>query len=192
MSPKVQRIVIFVIAIVMVVGTLGSFALMVLSTNNAQTEYEKQAEAQQKALEKQQKEADELSLKYYPQLKEFKDDPAAFEADSVGDTVTHVDLRQGTGDVIGKDSAYKAYYIGWNPKGKVFDSSFDGDKLKAPLDVQAGMLIPGWYDGVDGMRVGGVREITLPSDVAYGEAGSGDAIPPNTPIKFIVMIAEKI
>jgi hypothetical protein len=37
------------------------------------------------------------------------------------------------------------------------------------------------------MKIGGVREITLPSDKAYGEQGSGDSIPPNTPLKFIVM-----
>lgn len=191
MSPKVQRIGILVIAVVTIVGTFGMMALPVLTNNNNQTDYEKQAEAQQKALEAQQKQADELSAKYYPVFKEYKDAPAPFDADSVGDKVTHKDLKEGTGDMVTKDMAYKAYYIGWNPKGKQFDSSFNGDSLKPPLDTGQIQLIPGWYDGVDGMKVGGVREITIPSDLAYGEAGSGDDIPPNTPIKFIVMIAEK-
>ncbi len=192
MSRKVQRIGIFVIAIVMVVGTLGSFAIMVLSTNNAQTEYEQQAKEQQKALETQQKVAGELSAKYYPVFKEYKSAPAAFDSGSVGAKVTKRDLKEGTGDTITKDTTYKAYYIGWNPKGKEFDSSFEGEGLKPPLDVGPGKLIAGWYDGVEGMKIGGVREITIPSDLAYKDADKGSDIPPNTPLKFIIMAAEKI
>jgi FKBP-type peptidyl-prolyl cis-trans isomerase FkpA len=191
MSPKVQRIGIFVIAVVMLIGTLGSFALMVLANNNAQTDYEKQAEAQQKALEDQQKQADQLSAKYYPVFKQYQSSPASFDAASVGDSVTRTDLKEGTGVAVTKDSSYKAYYIGWNPKGNVFDSSFDGNKLKAPLSVSPGMLIAGWYDGVDGMKVGGVREITIPSDLAYKDQDMGANLPPNTPIKFIIMIVEE-
>src|SRR4051812_38510958 len=122
MSPKAQRIGIFVIAIIMIVGALGSFALPILSNNNAQTDYEKQAEAQKKALEAQQKQTAELSAKYYPIFKEYKDVPTSFDANSVGDKVTHTDLKEGTGDMITSDSSYKAYYIGWNPKGNVFES----------------------------------------------------------------------
>lgn len=198
MTPKGQRIGILVIAVVMIVGTLGSFAILIMGNDNALKEREQQAkeyqaemEKQQKAYEEQQKLAAQLSEKYYPIFKEYKDAPEQFDAESVGDKVTHKDLREGTGETINKDSTYKAYYIGWNPKGVEFDSSFDSDKLKAPLDVSAGMLIPGWYEGVEGMKIGGVREITIPSDLAYGEEGSGDKIPPNTPIKFIVFVAEK-
>ena len=45
----------------------------------------------------------------------------------------------------------------------------------------------GWYDGVEGMKIGGVREVTIPAGLAYGETGSGEDIPPNTPIKFLIM-----
>lgn len=190
MTPKVQRIGILVIAVVMVIGTLGSFALLVLANDNAQTDYQRQAEEQRKELEKQQKETDELSAKYYPAFKEYQNNPAPFDA-AVGDKVTYKDLKVGDGATITKESDYRAYYIGWNPKGKVFDSSFDGDKLKAPLEVSFGRLIPGWYEGVEGMKVGGVREITIPSDLAYRDADMGDNLPPNTPIKFIVMVASK-
>ncbi len=191
MSPNVQRIGILVIAIVMIIGTLGSFAILVLGTNNQMEESERLQKEQQRAADEQQKKVNELSAKYYPVFKEYKGAPAAFDAESVGDKVTHKDLKDGTGDVITKDSTYIAYYIGWNPKGVELDSSFSGDSLKQPLPVSPTSLIPGWYDGVDGMKVGGVREITLPSEFAYGEAGSGDKIPPNTPIKFIVFIPEK-
>jgi FKBP-type peptidyl-prolyl cis-trans isomerase len=111
-----------------------------------------------------------------------------FDVASVGDKVTTTDLVPGDGADITKDTKYQAYYIGWNPKGKTFDSSFSSDKLKAPIDTSQGSMISGWTTGVAGMKVGGVREITIPSDLAYGDKGSGDDIPPNTPIKFVVMI----
>jgi type II secretory pathway pseudopilin PulG len=116
MSAKVQRIGIFVIAIVMIVGSLGSFAVMILSTNNAQSEYERQAKEQEKVLAAQQKEADELSAKYYPVFKEYKNSPAPFNADEVGKEIIKKDLKEGTGETITKTTAYKAYYIVWNPK----------------------------------------------------------------------------
>ena len=101
----------------------------------------------------------------------------------------------GEGEEINGTTKFAAYYIGWNPKGKVFDQSIDGTKLKSPLydavGLNAGLdsasLIEGWKEGMKGMRIGGVREITIPSDKAYGERGQGDDIPANTPIKFVVM-----
>ena len=98
----------------------------------------------------------------------------------------------GDGEEIGVASQYRAYYIGWTPNGEVFDSSFDGESLKVPFDTSQATPIEGWRDGVVGMKVGGVRSMTLPSDLAYGETGSGEAIPPNTPIKFIVKIIETV
>lgn len=190
-TPKRQRIGIWVIAIVMLVGTIGSFAIMVLEGDNAKRDQEEQnklLEQYQKQLEEQQKQADELSVTYYPQIKEYQGKPAEFDMNQVGNEVTTTDLKVGDGAEITDETFYQAYYIGWNPKGKTFDSSFDGEKLKAPIDTSQTSLISGWTEGVKGMKVGGVREITIPSDKAYGEQGSGDNIPPNTPIKFIVMV----
>lgn len=191
MSPKMQRIGILVISIVMLVGTLGSFAMIVLANKNAQLESERQAQEQQKTLEAKQKRNNELSAKYYPVFKEYQNSPAPFDADAVGEGVTRRDLKEGTGEMITKDTAYQAYYIGWNPKGKVFDSSFTGDSLKPPLDTGQVTLIPGWYQGAEGMKVGGVREITIPASLAYGEQDKGENLPPNTPLRFIILVAEK-
>lgn len=187
-TPKKQRIGIWVIAVVMLIGTIGSFVVMILANDNAKVDQAQQAKDQQAQIEAMQKQVTALSDKYYPEFKQYKDTPAPFEADSVGDKVTKTDLKQGDGSVITKDSQYQAYYIGWNPKGKTFDSSFDGEKLKAPFDTTSGTPIKGWQEGVIGMKVGGIRELTLPSDLGYGETGSGDDIPPNTPIKFVVYI----
>jgi FKBP-type peptidyl-prolyl cis-trans isomerase len=196
-TPKSQRIGIWIIAIVMLVGTVGSFAVMILANKNAKIDQEQQAKQQEelyeeykKQMEEQVKQADELSVKYYPLFQAYKTSPAEFDQAIVTDKVLTSDLVAGDGATITKDTKYKAYYIGWNPRGKMFDSSFDGDKLKAPIDTALVNLIQGWSDGVIGMKVGGVREMTIPSDLAYGDKGSGDDIPPNTPIKFIVMIIE--
>lgn len=190
-TPKSQRIGIWIIAVVMLVGTIGSFVVMILANQNAQIDQEQQnklyAEYQKQA-DEEKKQASELSAKYYPIFSEYKSAPAAFNKDDVGDKVVTRDIKEGDGAEIGKETKYQAYYIGWNPRGKSFDSSFNGEILKAPLDTSQMSLISGWSEGVVGMKVGGVREMTIPSDLAYGEKGSGDDIPPNTPIKFIIMI----
>lgn len=180
-----QRVGIWVIAIVMVVGTIGSFAIMILSTQNQNTDLQKQQAAQSEYQASVQKQADELSKKYYGEFKQYSNRTGTFVADDIK-KVTTKDLKPGTGETIKDGTAYAAYYIGWNPKGKVFDQSIEGTKLKTPINAAQG-LIPGWAEGVKGMKIGGVREITIPSDKAYGEQGSGDDIPPNTPIKFIIM-----
>ena len=199
MTPKAQRIGILVIAIVMVVGTLGSFVMLMLANDNALSEQDQLMQEYQEMMEQQQKEADELSAQYYSEFSQYEDRPAIFDADGVGDKVTHVDIKEGDGATIESSTKFRMYYLGWNPKGEIFDSSFTGDDktLKAPLahigdgvwdfGGQTGGVIEGWTEGIKGMKIGGVRELTIPSDLAYGETGSGDAIQPNTPLKFIMM-----
>ena len=97
----------------------------------------------------------------------------------------------GDGDEVNDDTPVAMYYIGWNPTGIVFDQSINDGKLKAPRAVADGpanaSVIEGWQKGLVGMKIGGVRELTIPSAMAYGEAGQGDDIPANTPLKFVVM-----
>lgn len=185
-----QRIGIWVIAGALTIGTLGGFVAMILSTDNSKKDQELATQQQADAQKKVDAASKILSDKYYASFKAYKDSVVSFDPSTVGDKVTTNDLVVGDGTDIAKDTKYQVYYIGWNPKGVIFDSSLDTDKLKAPLDTSTlqGGLIAGWDEGVIGMKVGGVREITIPSDKAYGEKGAGDSIPPNTPIKFIVQI----
>lgn len=193
-ATKAQRIGIWVIAVFMAVGTVGSFLAIILSNKNQQTDqarinqetaqYQKDYTAYQDKVNAQ---AAELSKQYFATFNQFASRPAAFDASSVKELKTN-DLIVGTGDPITAESTFSAYYIGWNPSGKVFDSSINGDALKAPISASPGGVIPGWTAGANGMKVGGVRELTIPSDQAYGSAGSGTDIPPNTPLKFIVMV----
>lgn len=196
-TSKGQRIGILAIAVIMIVGTIGSFAVMVVANRNDQEEYSRQQTAmkqwQDEYAELQQAQAEELTKKYYPEFSKYSDRPAKFSLDSVNELATS-DLKEGDGQTIDETTSFAAYYIGWNIDGKVFDQSIEGDSLKTPLSVDGGLanasLIEGWKEGMQGMKIGGVRLIEIPSDLAYGEAGSGDDIPPNSPIKFVVMAIE--
>lgn len=190
-TKKSQRIGIWIIAVVMLLGTVGSFAAMIIGTQNSAQDQKKFEEAfaeYQKQAEEQKKLAKGLSDKYYGTFKPYQSVPAAFDVSTVGATVIKNDLKVGDGADISGDTKYLAYYVGWNPSGKTFDSSFEGETLKAPLDTSEATLIPGWNEGVAGMKVGGIRELTIPAALAYGDKGSGEDIPANTPIKFIIMI----
>lgn len=203
-TKKAQRYGILVILIVLVVGTIGSFAVMILGSKTdsenaakyqeALTEYNKVYEAYQAKLDAQN---DELSAKYYDTFAAYSDRPAKFDMGSVTELATE-DLVVGDGAEITGTNSFVAYYIGWDANGRIFDQSIDtaNKKLKAPLPVDGGLdqasLIEGWKVGMKGMKIGGVRLITIPSDQAYGEQGSKDAagnetIAPNMPLKFIVM-----
>ena len=182
-----QRVFIWVIAVVMTVGTLAGFVAMILAPKNQQADAERMQALMsqyQKSVAEQEK---QLSDKYYPEFSTYQSRVAAFDKDAVKE-LGKEDLKVGDGETITKDSTFHAYYIGWNPSGEVFDQSIDGTKLKAPIEVTPGGVITGWTEGVDGMKIGGVRELTIPADKAYGDQAQGDKIPANSPLKFIVMI----
>ncbi|HZJ34525.1 MAG TPA: FKBP-type peptidyl-prolyl cis-trans isomerase [Candidatus Angelobacter sp.] len=188
-TPRSQRIGILIIALVMIAGTLGSFLVMGLSINNQkidQTQLEKASNNYQLEVASQTM---ELSGKYYGDFIEYMTVPSSFNADDIKELTTK-DLKVGDGEEIKADTQYNAYYIGWNPEGVIFDQSIAEGTLKAP--IASGSMIAGWNEGVIGMKVGGVRELTIPSDKAYGAIGSGENIPADTPIKFIVMIIPKV
>lgn len=198
-TTKAQRWGILAILIVTVVGTIGSFAVMVLGTKTSADQAAKtqklMTDYQAKVKEYQAKadvQAVELSKQYYDTFSPYSAQVGEFDLDSVKELSTE-DLVVGEGEDITGTTKFAAYYIGWNPKGKIFDQSIDTTKsaLKAPLPVETGLdnaqLIDGWKEGMKGMHIGGVRKITIPSDKAYGEKGQGDDIPPNTPLKFVVM-----
>ena len=131
--------------------------------------------------------AAELSATYYPIFSPYQSRVAAFDKGSVTELGIE-DLVIGDGETLTAESSFTAYYIGWNPDGTIFDGSIDGESLSAPFTASPGSVIEGWTQGVVGMNVGGIRELAIPSDLAYGETGSGDDIPANTPIKFVMMV----
>jgi FKBP-type peptidyl-prolyl cis-trans isomerase len=193
-TPKSQRIGIWIIAIVMLVGTIGSFAVMILASKNSITDqayiqklsaqYQKDYAAYQAKLATQ---TTQLSSQYYPTFNAYAGLPASFDKSSVTSLTTQ-DLKVGTGATLGANPTFTAYYIGWTPDGNVFDSSIASGQLKAPITAAPGGVITGWTSGVVGMKMGGVRVLSIPAAQAYGSAGSGAKIPANTPLKFVIML----
>ena len=97
----------------------------------------------------------------------------------------YVDQVTGTGDVAVAGKTVSVHYTGWLENGKKFDSSLDrGQPFSFPLG--AGRVIKGWDEGVQGMKVGGKRKLTIPSDLGYGSRGAGGVIPPNSTLIFDV------
>ena len=184
-----QRIMLWLITILMTVGTIGSFAMIVLANVNSQKDQEKysqlQAEYQANYDEYEQQIEDLGALEKLEKYSETR--VGEFDADSVTKLKTE-DLEVGTGDEITEEDTFYAYYVGWNPEGVIFDQSIEDGELSDAIEASPGSVIEGWTTGVAGMKVGGIRELTIPSDLAYGETGSGDDIPANTPLKFIVMV----
>ncbi|MGV9001676.1 MAG: FKBP-type peptidyl-prolyl cis-trans isomerase [Candidatus Saccharimonadaceae bacterium] len=186
-ATKTQRIGIWVIAIFMGIGTIGSFAIIILSNQNDKSDQSRYSELKtdyQKQLDTQAK---TLSDKYFPTFSPYASKVSTFEAASVTELKTE-DLVVGDGDTLTAESSFTAYYVGWTPDGKTFDSSISGDSLKAPYTAAPGQVIKGWTNGVVGMKIGGVRVLTIPSDQGYGTTGSGSNIAPNTPLKFVMMV----
>ena len=108
---------------------------------------------------------------------------------TTGTGLTYTDLIDGDGDTATAGRSVTVHYTGWlfygGERGKKFDSSKDrGDPFDFPLG--AGHVIKGWDEGVQGMKVGGKRTLTIPPELGYGARGAGGVIPPNATLIFEV------
>lgn len=97
------------------------------------------------------------------------------------------DIIVGTGAEAAHGKLVRVQYTGvaWST-GRKFDSSWDRGGEPFEFRLGAGMVIPGWDQGVAGMRVGGRRELIIPPNLAYGERGAGANIGPNETLIFVV------
>lgn len=96
----------------------------------------------------------------------------------------YIDLKEGTGEAAKKGDTVTVHYTGWLTNGTKFDSSVGNKPFVFPLG--AGRVIKGWDEGVAGMKVGGKRKLTIPSELAYGKTGAGRVIPPDAILVFEV------
>jgi len=183
-----QQIGIWVIAIVLTIGTLGSFVILILANDNqakdsatSQADYAKQLAdytAQQKASAKTNAD-NSVALTGYS--------AAPFDAASVTSLQKDI-LVAGTGDEVKATDSINASYFGWTSDGVIFDSSMKKDvTADAPVTFSLSSVIKGWTEGLAGRRVGSTVKLTIPSDQAYGATGSG-IIAANAPLVFIVTI----
>lgn len=197
-SPK-QRVFIILIAIFMLGSIIASYAAIVASGaaggKNATSTPGKVDEAKVAKYEEQYNELkDEFAEKTkddFDKFIKYRSEITAYNEASANDNgVQKKDLKEGSGRKLTKeDSGYLAYYVGWCADETIFDSTFDDNKdpksFKTILDASQG-LIEGWSTGIDGMKLGGIREITVPGSLAYGDSMEicGGK---NKPLKFIIM-----
>jgi FKBP-type peptidyl-prolyl cis-trans isomerase len=101
----------------------------------------------------------------------------------------YIDTHLGEGEEATANHEVSVHYTGWlyenDEQGGKFDSSLDRN---APFDFMlgAGMVIKGWDEGVQGMKIGGKRTLIIPPELGYGARGAGGVIPPNATLKFDV------
>ena len=95
------------------------------------------------------------------------------------------ELVVGDGALAAAGQSVTVHYTGWLTNGSKFDSSKDrNDPFVFPLG--RGHVIKGWDEGVQGMKVGGKRKLTIPPELGYGARGAGGVIPPNATLVFEV------
>ena len=97
------------------------------------------------------------------------------------------ELSIGDGAVARTGQTVTVHYTGWLTDGTKFDSSVDRNEPFA-FSLGGGQVIAGWDEGVQGMRIGGVRKLTIPSRLGYGPWGAGDVIPPDATLVFEVRL----
>ncbi len=99
------------------------------------------------------------------------------------------DLLVGTGKEVKSGDTVTMNYTGTLQNGTKFDSSYDSG---TPFTTQIGVgqVIKGWDQGIPGMKVGGKRRLTIPSELGYGATGAGDKIPPNSTLIFEVELLD--
>ena len=200
-SPK-QRIFISLIAFLMLGSMIAGYALIIANGGKNTTETSNEIKVDEAKIAELESKYNEVEAEFKEATKGDFDKFIAFkseikgynEASANAGVVQTRDLKVGSGrELADGDTDYLAYYVGWCADESIFDSSFDNSKnptaFSKILDASVGM-IEGWNVGVVGMRLGGIREITIAGELAYGssmEICGGY----NKPLKFLVMAKER-
>ncbi len=99
------------------------------------------------------------------------------------------DLTVGTGATASAGYTARLQYTGWLPNGVAFDSTSARTPNYFEFLINAGKVIKGWDEGVQGMKVGGKRQLVIPPDLGYGSSGSG-SIPGNAILVFEISLLQ--
>jgi FKBP-type peptidyl-prolyl cis-trans isomerase len=99
------------------------------------------------------------------------------------------EVRVGSGVTARAGQDVAVHYTGWLLDGSKFDSSHDRGQ-PFTFGLGRGQVIAGWDEGVEGMQIGGLRKLTIPPQLGYGEFGAGGVIPPNATLVFEVELID--
>ena len=105
------------------------------------------------------------------------------------DKLISEDLVVGTGATAASGQKVTVHYTGWLLEGGKAGTKFDSSKDRRDpfvFSLGKGQVIKGWDQGVQGMKVGGKRKLTIPPEMGYGARGAGGVIPPNATLVFEV------
>ncbi len=116
--------------------------------------------------------------------------PAVTEkTNTITGNLKYIDIKAGTGATVQSTSTVTVEYTGWIAKtDKKFDSSYDHGGAPFTVQLGQGKVIPGWEQGLAGMKAGGTRRILIPSALGYGTQGSPPVIPANADLIFDVTV----
>jgi peptidylprolyl isomerase len=103
------------------------------------------------------------------------------------DGLKYWDIAVGKGAPAVSGKRVRVHYTGWLLDGTKFDSSLDAGHPFV-FTLGRGQVIPGWDEGLLGMREGGKRQLRVPAELAYGEQGSPPTIPPNSTLIFDIQL----
>lgn len=192
-----QRVIFSIIAVIMIFSFIASYAAIILANGNNTSASSKTAALVSKYEAEYNNVAAEIpaaTTDYFNSFAKYTSRMTAYnEAAANAGGVEVVDLEIGSGRLLESgDKNYLSFYAGWCPDETVFDSSINNinnpTAFKSVLNAENG-LIEGWELGVVGMRLGGIREITIPGELAYADQREicGGY---NKPLKFIVMAVE--
>lgn len=171
-----QRIGIWIIAVVMIVGTLGAFFLPILMNSNQAKDSAEIQRIQEEINSQNQTAAEPLTG--------YSAEP--FDPASVNELKIET-IKPGNGEKVATpESTVTANYFGWTSDGKIFDSS-QKSGTATPIPFGLDQVIKGWTEGLTGASAGGVYKLLIPADKAYGSTDDGSGRPTG-PLAFIVEV----
>lgn len=182
-TSKSQRIGIWIIAVVLALGTIGSFFIVILANNNSKIDQAEQEKTYQQQLDEYKKQMAEQQKANKP-LDGFE--AAPFDKASITELKVET-LKQGDGAELKADSTITANYFGWQADGTIFDSTNKNGTV-TPADFGLDQVIKGWTQGLTGVKVGSTVKLSIPADLAYGDTDTSGLGQPTGPLIFIVEV----
>lgn len=184
MAKLATRISALVIALLFLITSVG-FSVLVIMQSNQQSDKDKQAEEIQKAFQEQQNQQGACSIDQVAGQKQKE--PAVYKPKGDVTKLEVTDIKVGGGQEVKAGDCLQVKYLGSLAKdGTKFDGNFEQDLL-LKFQVGTGSVIPGWDQGLIGMKVGGERRLVIPSDLAYGDQATGN-IPAGSDLVFDVVL----